>query len=78
MTEKELKMEELMAEMNSAGLGSGMSMYDRNDMEKMMTDEYGYGDYGDEDDYYRGMGGMMGGGIPSDAYNYDSEVSDEF
>lgn len=73
VSEKDLEMEKLMAEMQGMGMGGqGLSMYDREDMEGMMGD---YDPYGDDYDGYGvpglgdadgnplgGMGGGMGGG----------------
>lgn len=64
VTEKELEMEKMMANMKAMGMG-GMSMYSREDMEDMspedIADEYG-GGYGGDDGYgdmdMGGMGGM--------------------
>ncbi len=72
VSEKDMEMEKLMAQMQGMpGMGGqGLSMYNREDMDSMMD---GYGGYGDEygDDPYGGMGGMgdmgdmggMGGGV---------------
>jgi hypothetical protein len=68
ISEKDLQMEQMMAQMKAAGMG-GMSMYNKDDMEGMMAnggmpgmgggyDDYGYGYGGDG-----GMGGY-GGGMP--------------
>lgn len=64
--EKELEMEQLMESMNAAGLGGGMNMYSRDQMDEQMAAMQGmegmgdaYGDpYGA--DPYGDMGGMEG------------------
>jgi hypothetical protein len=71
MSAKDVQMEEMMAQMASAGLSG--SMYNRDDMASMigggMGGMGGYGDEEDEDMYgggYGGMGGMgdYGDGMP--------------
>mmetsp|Transcript_14798 Transcript_14798/g.22289 ORF Transcript_14798/g.22289 Transcript_14798/m.22289 type:complete len:267 (+) Transcript_14798:73-873(+) len=62
MSDKDLQMEQLMAQMNAAGMG-GMSMYNRDDMEDMVANGGFGGMGGDYDDY--GDGGLdpeMAGG----------------
>lgn len=49
MADKELQMEQMMAKMKASGMG-GMSMYSRDDMENMVSDEM-MDMYGDEDGY---------------------------
>ena len=69
MTKKEQEMEELMRTMKSSGLGGGMSMYDRDDMDAMMKGGMGgmggMDGYGDEDGYGDGMYGGDGEAPPA-------------
>jgi hypothetical protein len=53
MTDKDLQMEQLMAEMKNSGLG-GMNMMGKDDMKDKMDE------YGDEDDHYDDMYGETG------------------
>lgn len=57
ISEKDLQMEQMMAQMKAAGMG-GMSMYNKDDMEGMMANG---GMPGMEDEEYGGMGGYGGG-----------------
>ena len=55
ISEKDLEMEKLMAQMKSSGLGGGMNMYSREDLEDMDPEDMmggyggGYDNYGDSD-----------------------------
>lgn len=72
ISEKDLEMEQLMAKMESAGLG-GMSMYNKEDMEEMASGGFGGGDGYDDDmyggDYADTLSGM--GGASSEGYGKD-------
>lgn len=65
ISEKDLQMEQMMAQMKAAGMG-GMSMYNKDDMEGMMANGGMPGMGGDYDDYGGGYGDMggYGGGMP--------------
>jgi hypothetical protein len=52
MSEKDIELENMMKKMNDAGLGGGMSLYSRDDLEAMRGED---GEFGD----------MMGGGMGS-------------
>jgi hypothetical protein len=79
ISEKDLQMEQMMAQMKAAGMG-GMNMYNKDDMEGMMANGgmpggMGGGDYDDYGDM-GGMGGMggYGGGMPGmDGYEGGGE-----
>ena len=57
ISEKDLEMEKLMAQMKASGLGGGMNMYSREDMEDMDPEDMmgGMGGYGDGYDDYGDM-----------------------
>lgn len=63
-------MEKMMSDMRASGMGGGMSMYNRDDIEDMQKSGNipGMNDEGDEDDEdpYRGTGGI--GGMNEDMY----------
>ena len=67
ISEKDLQMEHMMAQMKAAGMG-GMNMYNKDDMENMMGSGGMPGMGGDYDDYYGDMGGY-GGGMPDMGYD---------
>lgn len=68
ISEKDLQMEQMMAQMKAAGLG-GMNMYNKDDMENMMANGGMPGMGGEYDDYYGDMMGGYEGGMPEMGYD---------
>lgn len=68
ISEKDLQMEQMMAQMKAAGMG-GMNMYNKDDMENMMGNGGMPGMSGDYDDYYGDMMGNYGGDMPGMGYD---------